>query len=1443
MGVWHISTHAADAFAESPAHHGRHASAGALTFCNPWESAVKPSVTELMQGLQWGERTTPVSPEASQAPPSLMPVPMPVEKPDFAYDPRAARAATTWLGHASVLVQLPPVRGLSRPVRVLFDPIFSERCSPSSWWGPRRSYAAPCTVADLPTLDFVFISHNHYDHLDLPTIQQLWHHFSKTVHFFVPLKNKAWLLEQPLGLPADRITELDWWGEAQCMAQAAESDLRVVCTPAQHGSGRSLYDAGHTLWSSWVLEHRHQNDVFRVFFGGDSGFCLHRPDEELGEAPSYPTCPAFREIAQRIGAPDLSFLPVSVGATYAYLKSFDPLPDWLSPIPRIHEGLTGANHMTAADAVQVFQQMHEPRGTRPPLAIAIHWGTFTEGPADVIETAHRLQQACDHHGVTLVRHIDTLAAPTFALLHHGQSVAVAYNGVSRRTTLRLSAQTRRWGGMSDAFVAALRARVPDNEYISHIKIREYEETLQGSSAVSSHKTRYILLSASPSQRRAYVYKARRNANGSFSIGKEWDAVQARELCLEPPSWMVITFSRAYRWDVDPAHDPVPFLTNLALVVYKLTTSLPQIRGWTLSPEALADLDDAPAASTRAPTAQASASAAPVTPAPAATSIVRPVPATTVQVPAAARAPSPAPVSAPVSATVTTPAPTSAPVPAPPPTAPASAPVSRVTVPMPPPQVSAPASAQVSATSASPAQARPLLQRKLTRPAAAQAPSMVRSSTGAEDPALSQVEDMLEGFEWKGHKAATENRQAQVGTADVIEARLLEELAALDASGIHAMMEPDDRVKAVLQSLDDALLQLDRLDMSLSGFKMQLLALTEDIAFIEGQNRGLQVQMTNRQVLAQEMDVLLSTITIDRQAMRKLATTSLSTGSDATEMEAAAVSLYKSLLQARPDQQAQSHGTEVAAMAQYLAQAEALAREFNTRVVSEFEAVLSEAVQTQLEDPVLIQQASRDATLPSHERMEQSLGKLCGLCMYVKETTPDLFEQLRQTYVRSAAHCYGTEMQRAFQAASQQLYSHGTRRGTHDDCAPGQALQHILASLLPRVQAEQAFLVDLLQINDASFTFADYMDLDPYFRHRAAVTQPLAPQSPYEGMAWAVQQVFSGLVQEMDTFVAQARATNPWCIAGLLVETEQAQRHATAPSKGHALADVLEKVCGRLSAELSRLIDEQVRAAERTQVTVKKRGGLLPIVHAFPALSRRLETQMSHANGLEVRALVDRGYERLIRTILAAIQSLPPSEAGVDDDKGQLNHAVLLIENTYHLVVRLRPGSPPNAALAQAQAQAEALLERSRADYVNAVLRRPIGKIMDFGRGVEALLASMPANEVPLHHAYSKSTAKKLVRDHTAKDLRKGIEALSKRVQKHFDDDEPTTSMQVALERDEISHVLAQVWMACETQCVAEWERFGRLLRTCYPGSQLQPDVSAGEVRRLFQTLPPTLRRR
>ena len=135
--------------------------------------------------------------------------------------------------------------------------------------------------------------------------------------------------------------------------------------------------------------------------------------------------------------------------------------------------------------------------------------------------------------------------------------------------------------------------------------------------------------------------------------------------------------------------------------------------------------------------------------------------------------------------------------------------------------------------------------------------------------------MLEGFEWKVVRHSADIRQKNFGTADVIEERLLEELAALESSGIHAMIEPDQRVAQLLQHIDDSLLQLDRLDASVAGYKMQLLSRSEDIAYIQNQNKGLQVQTSNRHLLLNEVDTLLSTIQVDQQAMQKLASTSLS----------------------------------------------------------------------------------------------------------------------------------------------------------------------------------------------------------------------------------------------------------------------------------------------------------------------------------------------------------------------------------------------------------------------------------------------------------------------------------------------------------------------------------------------------------------------------------------
>jgi L-ascorbate metabolism protein UlaG (beta-lactamase superfamily) len=155
----------------------------------------------------------------------------------------------TWLGHSTSLVEIDGAR-------VLIDPVWGQFAGPTRLAGQQRFFAPPLAMQELPEIDVVVISHDHYDHLDYPSIRQLRH---TRALFVVPLGVGAHLEEW--GITSDRIFELDWWEQQRL------GDLRFVATPARHFSGRGVMDLEHTLWASWaVIGPRH-----RVFYSGDTG--------------------------------------------------------------------------------------------------------------------------------------------------------------------------------------------------------------------------------------------------------------------------------------------------------------------------------------------------------------------------------------------------------------------------------------------------------------------------------------------------------------------------------------------------------------------------------------------------------------------------------------------------------------------------------------------------------------------------------------------------------------------------------------------------------------------------------------------------------------------------------------------------------------------------------------------------------------------------------------------------------------------------------------------------------------------------------------------------------------------------------------------------------------------------------------------------------------------
>ncbi len=154
------------------------------------------------------------------------------------------------LGHSTVLLKM-------RGKFWLTDPVFAERASPFSWAGPKRFHAPPISLEDLPPLEAVILSHNHYDHLDRKAVIQL---ADKTGYFLAPLGVGDILVKW--GVDASQVRQLDWW-------QGIDVDgIHFVATPAQHFSGRGLFDSNQTLWCSWVMI----DGVRRVFFSGDTGY-------------------------------------------------------------------------------------------------------------------------------------------------------------------------------------------------------------------------------------------------------------------------------------------------------------------------------------------------------------------------------------------------------------------------------------------------------------------------------------------------------------------------------------------------------------------------------------------------------------------------------------------------------------------------------------------------------------------------------------------------------------------------------------------------------------------------------------------------------------------------------------------------------------------------------------------------------------------------------------------------------------------------------------------------------------------------------------------------------------------------------------------------------------------------------------------------------------------
>lgn len=294
-----------------PAHHT------AKGFRNNYVGSVEKSLRDLLR-WQWQRRAAglPKAPQHAT----------PVVAPDLEFLTRNSSAgevmqpSASWIGHSSILMQ---ADGLN----VLTDPVFSVRASPLPFAGPRRAQAPGIALADLPPVDVVVISHNHYDHLDQASVIALAARNSETL-FLVPLGLKRWFDKRGI----KTVVELDWWQSHQVR------QVTFTFTPTQHWSARSFYDRNRSLWGAWAA----LGPSFHWYFGGDSGYSADFTDtRRFFEA---------RQGASAGGGFDLALLAIGAYEPRWFMRE---------------------QHVEPSESVR----MHVDLGAKKSLAI--HWGTFS----------------------------------------------------------------------------------------------------------------------------------------------------------------------------------------------------------------------------------------------------------------------------------------------------------------------------------------------------------------------------------------------------------------------------------------------------------------------------------------------------------------------------------------------------------------------------------------------------------------------------------------------------------------------------------------------------------------------------------------------------------------------------------------------------------------------------------------------------------------------------------------------------------------------------------------------------------------------------------------------------------------------------------------------------------------------------------------------------------
>ncbi|KAM3415392.1 hypothetical protein BST61_g8918 [Cercospora zeina] len=745
----------------------------------------------------------------------------------------------------------------------------------------------------------------------------------------------------------------------------------------------------------------------------------------------------------------------------------------------------------------------------------------------------------------------------------------------------------------------------------------------------------------------------------------------------------------------------------------------------------------------------------------------------------------------------------------------------------------------------------------------------------------------------------------------LEAEIRREQGRVEAGAwlSHADAAREERVSLVESLLDKAIAECDELEGLLTLYHVELSSLNDDIAYIEAQSQGLQVQSANQKLLQSELQSLVDTMSLDRRVMEPLRYGNLSDPAGLEEIECSLVKLYQALLTMDPKLRSNTQSlprTEAGVGDHETAEMVALQEkkviydrettEFCQRLMQFLDARFMTSMNSIKGRVLRVTGSGGLARLHSEVfgEVRHALWMYSPILLFTKQLDPPAWTTLLRMYQQRAGPVYKdtfkenlhnwkkaartstgdeadilfTSLEKEDPAAggltstarkltvkrSQTLAktfrsATGDKHSTNEHKQPGaimraQAFAGAMDEMAPLINREQNFIVDFFHISSMeSMDFIDAVQSSPpAIRNGTNVLErkPVEPNRETAGL------VTSAMLKIFDFFLAEARAMQDWTVADDPVQAVGVLatlcRHAyyLQDSNQDYLLQLLDNLAESLRARLSKFVDEQIRAIEDTKVKIKKRKGVIAFMKIFPHFSAGVENTFSAVAGAdydgpaacvaEVRKLIDEAYEKINRTMFDSLKVIAKespvagnatskqAHAGTDDpeDKEMLNYHILLIENMNHYVEEVDDGGRDGVL---AEWKGRALTERMEAleAYVSRVIRRPLGKLLDFLESAESILATQQGSAPGLstRPSYSRKAVRTLLSAHDSKEVRRGIDTLRKRIEKHFGE----------ADEEQLSRGLVTfVCKECEGKYERVLERLEGLVEDVYPRAEGEKDV-------------------